>query len=149
MRSRFRFHLAPLLDSRERAEREKKHIFEASRAAAEAHGAELQRFAGARTHCAGALAEIVRTGGTRDAALYDGHLRALDRAIERENRRGAELERACELARDELAVANRERRVIEKLRERRRRAFEAAQARQEELEIDEGNARLHAGKAVR
>jgi|SRR5580700_3661109 flagellar FliJ protein len=148
MAARFQFHLQPLLESRERTEREKKRIFEVCRQAAETHGGTLRRFAGARKQCASALPEIVRTGSARDVALYDGHLRALDRAIERENRRGAQLESGCAQAREELAAANRERRVIEKLRERHRRAFEAAEVRREELEIDEGNARLHAGKAV-
>ncbi len=43
--------------------------------------------------------------------------------------------------RHDLVAAARERKVIEHLRERRRRAFEAEEARQEELELDESNAR--------
>jgi flagellar biosynthesis chaperone FliJ len=52
-----------------------------------------------------------------------------------------ELNLACKRARDDLVAASRERRVVEKLKERRLRAFLAEEARRDELELDEANAR--------
>lgn len=65
----------------------------------------------------------------------------LDAAIAAQLRRIAALQGDLEQRRRDLIAAARERRVIEKLGERRRRAFEAEEARREELELDETNAR--------
>ncbi len=56
-------------------------------------------------------------------------------------RRANELEAAVAAARDAFVDASRERRVIETIKERLRRAFDAEAARREELELDDANAR--------
>jgi flagellar biosynthesis chaperone FliJ len=50
---------------------------------------------------------------------------------------------ALDRAAQELRNANRERRVVEKLKARRLREFERAEARREELELQETNARSY------
>lgn len=143
MPARFCFDLQPLLESRERAECEKRESFARCRGELDACAQEFGRLAASRRCNAGALAESSQRGIVRDARLYDEHLRGIDRSIERELRRHDHLRMACERARDDLLVGRRERRVIEALKERRRRAFEAEERRRDELEIDEGNARRY------
>ena len=63
----------------------------------------------------------------------------LDAAIAAQIRRIAELQGDLEQKRHSLVAAARDRKVIEKLGERRRRAFDADEARWEELELDERN----------
>lgn len=70
-----------------------------------------------------------------------GTLAVLDAGIEARQRRARNVEAALEDARQELIAAGRERRALEKLYERRRRAYEEAEARRDEHEIDEANAR--------
>ncbi|HEX3670478.1 MAG TPA: flagellar export protein FliJ [Candidatus Cybelea sp.] len=141
MAARFRFQLQPLLDERERAEREKHEVFcECGRSAGESASA-IERLTRARRRCERFLAGAGRVGAVRDAHLFDAQLRSLESTLERERLRHAALHARCERAREELAAARRERRVIEKLKQRRRRAFDLAEARREELDIDEANAR--------
>lgn len=128
MPARFRFALQPLLDRRSRAEEEKRRCFARRQR-------ELDDLARDRERLAAALFEtVVRTSDAATLAVFDAAIAA--------RRRGtASAERALEAARQELIPARRDRRALEKLRERRARAFEEEAARLEELEIDEANAR--------
>ncbi|MBV9720035.1 MAG: flagellar export protein FliJ [Candidatus Eremiobacteraeota bacterium] len=144
MAARFRFRLQPLLDWRERIETEKQRAFAASRRAVEASACELERLAQAQQRCA---KEMVAAARWEDAATLrsrDGYWRALQSAMGDERARRAELQSAYDRARDALLAANRERRAIEKLKQRRQRAFEAEEARRDELELDESNAQRFA-----
>ncbi len=147
MTAQFLFALQPLLEARERVERERLAIFAARRHAVEQCRREFERLANARARITNLLVDAGRTGRTSEARLYDADLRSLVRTIERAQRRCAQLEAECEIAGKALATARRERRVIERLKERRRHAFELEEARREELEIDEANAR-RSGKAT-
>lgn len=141
MAARFLFQLQPLLDERERAERKKHEVFGACRRVAAESASTIVRIAQARQRCERFLARAGRAGAVRDARLFDAHLRSLEATFERERLRYAELQARCERAREELLGARLERRVIEKIKQRRRRAFDLGEARREELEIDEANAR--------
>ncbi len=128
MPARFRFALQPLLDRRSRAEEEKQRCFARRRR-------ELDDFARERERLAAALFETaMRTSDAASLAVFDA-------AIAARRRGAASAERALETARQELIPARRDRRALEKLRERRARAFDEEAARLEELEIDEANAR--------
>jgi flagellar biosynthesis chaperone FliJ len=123
---RFRFALAPLLDRRARVEEEKKQILALRQRAYDDVVREL-----------GQLGRELAAGPYADHAL----LRFLSRAIETQAGLVAQRRAALESARRDLIEASRSCRVLEKLQERRRRAFDAAQSRLEELELQEANAR--------
>jgi flagellar protein FliJ len=142
MPAKFKFYLQPLLDWRKRVADEKQREFASCRRALDDCSDELERLAGLGRRCAEQLAAAA-TGCAADLRLRDAHLRSVDAALARQRRRLCELQTACELARDELVAASRDRRVLERLSERRRQAFEAQEARRDELELDESNARSH------
>jgi flagellar export protein FliJ len=131
MAARFRFALQPLLDRRGRVEEEKQHRFDLRRRERDDALREGDRLVAALTERA------LRTSDAGSLAVYDA-------AIAARQRRAACAESALETAREELIAARRDRRAIEKLRDRRRHAFEEEEARREELEIDEANARRRA-----
>jgi flagellar biosynthesis chaperone FliJ len=114
----FRFTLQPLLDRKAGIESEHRRQVAAARHALDDARSALERL----------MAAVA-------AAPY------LDAAIAAQLRRIAELQGDLEQRRRDLIAAARERRVIEKLGERRRRAFEAEEVRREELELDESNRR--------
>jgi flagellar protein FliJ len=146
--ARFQFGLQPLLDWRSRVEEEKQRDFAAARRLLEECDRELERLAAEYAQAAKRLVASASTERTRELRLGDSYLRFIQAAMASERSRRCELQSACDRVRDALVVASRERRVIERLKERRRREFEAAEARWEELEIDESNARGHE-RAVR
>jgi flagellar FliJ protein len=141
MPRKFEFRLEPLLDWRKRVEAEKQRDFAACRRALEDCTQEIARLDDARRRCGTMLAANAGVRPASELRLRDAHLRVLEAAIAHERRTRAELEAACRRAHDELVAASRERRVIEKLKERRRQSFDAEEARREELAIDEANAR--------
>lgn len=141
MPGRFQFRLEPLLERRRRTEAEKQRDFAVRRRSLERSAQEIERLADARRRWANALVASTTSAAAIDLRLHDGYLTMLEAAIAQERRSRAELEAALGRARDELIAASRERRAIEKLKERRRCAFDAQEARREELAIDEANAR--------
>lgn len=143
MGRQFAFGLQPLLELRARVEEEKQRDFAARRRALDASRHEIDRLVKARQRCTKELAESARARSPVDLRLRDAHLRYLERAIGAQRGRTVELSGECDRSREELIAASRERRVIEKLKERQRRLFEAEEARREELELDDGNARRH------
>jgi flagellar protein FliJ len=126
MPAKFHFGLQPLLDLRKRIEEAKQEAFATKRREVDRHSHEVERLSAALA-CA--------AKGSRSPALPA----YLDAAIGAQRRRVGELEAALEVARQELIGASRERRVIEKLCERRRREFEELRARREERELEEAN----------
>ncbi len=143
MPTRFEFRLQPLLDRRKIIEVEKQGNFAACRRAVDGCTHELARLGDVRRHSLKQLVESALRCSTTDLLLRQAHLRSVEIAIDDARRGHREAEAEFELARQELISASRERRVIEKLKEHRRRAFEAEQARREEREFDESNARCY------
>jgi len=124
----FHFHLQPLLDRRRQVENGKRLRCAVARR-------DRDEAVRACEHLVSALARhAVRRG---DA----GTLAVLDAGIEARQRRARNAEAALEAAHEELIAAGRERRALEKVCERRRRAYEEEEARRDEHEIDEANAR--------
>jgi flagellar protein FliJ len=129
----FEFRLEPLLESRKRIEEEKRRSFAACLRALDECAREAGRL------------DVLRAG-CRDAAdlrLRDAYLRRLDGRSEALEARHCALAAELDRTQEELAAASRERRLIEKLKERRRRAFDAQEARRDALELDDANARRH------
>ncbi len=143
MPAKFEFRLQPLLDQRRRVEEEKQRNFASSRRAVEESVRELARLGNVRRNSLKQLVETALRRVTADLGERDAHLRWVEAALDEARRRRGEVEIACRRAREELIAASRERRVIEKLKERRLRAFETERARREEFELDDFNARRY------
>lgn len=90
------------------------------------------------------LYEVLRTQLSAPRAHF---LWYVDDSLTKRRNAGADAQRRLERLREELIVARRDRRVIEKLYERRRKAYEAELARNEEIELDEANAALRQSRA--
>jgi flagellar FliJ protein len=138
---RFVFPLQPLLDARGRKEEEKRRAFASAKAARDASVRDLDRLSGALRIGGRALHECAMMGSTASLRLHDAHLRYLERALQSRERSNAESAPAFDRAASELYAANRERRLIEKLKERRLQEFEREEARRDERELDEANAK--------
>lgn len=121
----FEFRLEPLLELRRRVEDQKRLAYVTKRRELNEIDRELQSFTGALTPHARPLHEVV---------LYE-------RAVGARIARRESVRMQLTAAEAELTIAGRDRRVIEKLRERRLTAFERERARRDELEIQEANAR--------
>jgi flagellar protein FliJ len=143
MAKRFAFNLQPVLDHRQRIEDEKKQVVALRRRACDEAKAELDRLNGEfREH-----ATLVRTqhhefDGETLRAHY-GHLHFLDRVIDAQIRLLAERQAALERARKDLVAAQKDRKVVDKLKERRRAAFVAEEMRIEQSELEDANARAY------
>ena len=143
MSAKFDFRLQPLLQRRKRIEDEKRRDFAACRRVRDEGRCELERLSDESRR---SVEQLVTSACMRPAAelrLRDAHLRSLEAAIDDQHRRLREYEASCESAREALISASQERRVMERLKERWRRAFEADEGRREALELDEANARRH------
>jgi flagellar FliJ protein len=144
--TRFVFPLQPLLDERRRKEEEKRLAFARIKLARDERSRELDRFAAALSVRGRALYECAMTGSTANLRLYDANLCYLERVLQSRERSDAQSAPAFDRAAAELLDANRDRRLVEKLRERRLQEFEREEARRDELELDEANARVVRGR---
>jgi flagellar protein FliJ len=136
----FVFRLQMLLDERTRLERTKQHAFALAAQVLEKNSRELERLARALRAGGIALHQSALSGSTSHLRAHDAHLRFLERIVESYEARNLESALALDRAAQELLRANRERRLVEKLKERRRRAFEQEEARRDELELQDANA---------
>ncbi|HVN69445.1 MAG TPA: flagellar export protein FliJ [Candidatus Binatia bacterium] len=127
----FRSALLPLLERRKRIEDERRRDLALCRRALDESDRSLE----------GLNAERVRCSHAADLRLRDAYLCRLDAEEASLRGRRRELHAAWEGARDALVAANREHRVVEKLHERRLRAFQIEAARREEAELDDADAR--------
>jgi len=143
MSGKFQFRLEPLLERRRRSEAESQREFALHQRALQESMQEVERLVQARRQCSSALVAEAGFRAPRDLRLRDGYLAMVEAAIAQERRARATLEAALAKARADLIAASRERRVLEKLKERRRIAFESEEARREEAALDEANARGH------
>lgn len=137
----FVFRLQPLLDERKRIEQAKQHAFRLAAQTLEKNSRELERLARALRAGGAALHQCAVKGSTPHLRAYDGYLRYLERIVKSYQARNAESALALDRAAQELRHANRERRLVEKLKERRLQEFEQEEARRDELELQEANAR--------
>ncbi|MBV9233899.1 MAG: hypothetical protein JO030_07645 [Candidatus Eremiobacteraeota bacterium] len=127
MPPKFHFGLTPLLQHRRRIERDCERQFATCRE-------EIRE----REDAMARLRDVLRTELLAPRA--EGCLWYVDDSLAAHRDAASALKRRMESLRDELLAARRDRRVIEKLYERRRKAYEAELARYEEIELDEANA---------
>jgi flagellar FliJ protein len=143
MSRRFVFRLQPVLDHRQRIEDEKKQTVALRQRACDDAQAELDRLnTEFREH-----STLVRTRhqafDAETLRAHYGHLHFLDRVIDAQIRVLAERRAALERARQDLMAAQKERKVVDKLKDRRRAAYAAEEMRIEQGELEDANARAY------
>ena len=141
---RFVFRLAPVLRHRERIEEEKKQLLaEAQRKLFDAE-AQRQRLRDRREELAVELVAGHRKIDGETLRMTYAHLDFLAREITAADWRVAAAGQAVDLARQILIRATKDRKVLERLRERQREAHKREQERLEHRDLDEANSRRHA-----
>jgi flagellar protein FliJ len=145
---KFAFALQPVLDHRKRIEDEKKQTLAIRQRAVDEAKRELQRLDDEFRAHSEELRSKHRELRLEELRLHYAHLQFLDRTIEAQARIVAERQAAADRARSDLVEASKNRKVVDKLKDKRRVAFVAEELRLEQLELDDGNARRH-GRAER
>ncbi len=142
MATRFVFALQPLLEARRRDEEEMQRALARAKHTRDGDSREVDRLSGALHSGSRALHECVMAGSTAELRVHDAYVCRLERTVRAQSQRSVETAIACERAAAQLLTANRERRLIEKLRERHKQEFEHEAARREELELQDSNANV-------
>jgi flagellar protein FliJ len=140
---KFSFALQPILDHRKRIEDEKQLIVAQRKRALDEAEHELSRLNDEFRRHAKLLRDNHKKFDTRELQSIYAHLQFLDRCIVAQIRIVAERRLALDRARTELLAASKEKKVVEKLKERRREAFVLEGQRLEQKELDDGNARRY------
>ena len=145
---KFRFTLQPVLEHRQRIEDEKQQVLAQRKRALDAAETELQRLNAEFRASSNALREQHRSFDADTLRLHYAHLQFLDRTIVEQIKIVAERRVALERARTDLLAASKDRKVVEKLKDRRRETYVAEESRIEQNELDDNNARRHARAMV-
>lgn len=143
MAKRFRFTLQPVLEHRERIEDEKQQVVAQKQRHFDAAQAELNRLNDEFRRHSALLRDQHRAFDGEELRMHYAHLQYLDRVIIAQIRVVAERRVALDRARAELLEASKDRKVVEKLKERRRETHAAEAQRVEQNELDDSNARRH------
>ncbi len=138
---KFAFALQPVLDHRKRIEDEKQLVVAQRKRALDEAERELERLNDEFRRHAAMLRDSHEKLETRELQCIYAHLQFLDRCIVAQIRIVADRRVALDRAREELLEASREKKVVEKLKERRREAFALEGQRIEQKELDDSNAR--------
>jgi flagellar protein FliJ len=140
---RFKFALQPVLEQRKRVEDEKQLVVAARARALEEAERELARLNGEFSRHSAMLRDGHGSFETSELQSIYAHLQFLDRCIVAQIHVVAERRVALDRARNDLLAASREKKVVEKLKERRKEAFVIEEQRVEQSELDDGNARRY------
>ena len=140
---KFAFALQPVLDHRERIEDEKQQAVAVRQRAVDESERELGRLNDQfRAHTVELRARH-RELNSGELQLHYAHLQFLDRSIVAQIHVVAERRVLLDRARTELLAASKDRKVVEKLKDRRREAHMLEAMRHEQNELDDANARAH------
>ena len=140
---RFTFRLQPVLDHRKRIEDQKQLVVAARARALDEAERELARLNEEFRKHSMMLRDGHKKFETRELQCIYAHLQFLDRCIVAQIRIVAERRVALDRARTDLLEASKEKKIVEKLKERRREGYVLEEQRMEQKEIDDGNARRH------
>lgn len=140
---KFRFALQPVLDQRERIEDEKQQVVAQKRRALDEAEAELKRLNAEFRENTESLRRRHKSLTGDELRLIYAHLQFIDRCTVQQIHVVAERRVALDRARVDLLAASKERKVVEKLKERRKTAHDTEAARVEQNELDDGNARRY------
>ena len=138
---RFAFTLKPVLEHRERLEDEKQLFMAARQRELDAAAGELSRLNAQFKQYAVRLREGHKDLNSDELRAHYAHLDYLDRAITMQRGIVAQCRQAVERARLGLLDASKDRKVIEKLKERRLQEYRTLEASAEQKELDDSNNR--------
>ena len=141
---KFKFSLNPVLEHRERIEEEKQLLLSARQQELKAAEAELARLNGEFKRYSTVLRDEHARLATEELRWHYAHLEYLDRCMVMQHANILQRKIAVERARQELVEARKERKVIEKLKDKRFEEHKAMEAAAEQKELDDSNARRHA-----
>ncbi len=140
---KFKFALAPVLNHRKRIEDEKQRIFAERRRELQAAEDELARLNAEFKRYSLALREDHASLSSEELRWHYAHLEYLDRCMTMQLGIVAQRRTAVERSRADLAAASKERKVMEKLKDRRYEEHRALEAAREQRDLDDTNNRRH------
>lgn len=138
---KFTFSLKPVLEHRERIEDEKLQVFGERRRALQQAQDELARLNGNFKQFSDSLRDGHRALSTEELRLHYAHLEYLDRRITMQHAAVTQHRKETELARVDVVDAGKDRKVIEKLKEKRFAEHRTMQAAAEQRDLDDFNNR--------
>jgi flagellar FliJ protein len=138
---KFKFSLEPVLDQRERIEDEKQQIFAARQRELLEAEQELARLNGDFRRFSTRLRDDHASLATEELRWHYAHLEYLDRCITMQHAVISQRRTAVERARIDLVEASKERKVMEKLKDKRLQEHRAREASFEQKELDDANNR--------
>lgn len=136
------------MEHRQRIEDEKKQVVALRQRALADARLELERLNEGFRSASIAIRSHHRELDAEALRLHYAHVQFLDRAIDAQIRQVAQRQGELDRARGDLAEAQKARKVVERLRDRRAEAHRAEESRVEHREMDDANARAH-GRAHR
>lgn len=143
MAKRFKFSLQPVLEQRKRFEEERQTVVAQRLRAVEEAEFELKRLNDEFRRHSDELRNDHRQLDGETLRMHYAHLQFLDRVIVAQIQLLAERRVALDRSRQELLAASKERKVVEKLKERRHDAHVLEEQRVEQNALDDNNARRH------
>ena len=141
---RFRFALEPVLGHRQRIEDEKQLLLAQRQHELKNAQDELARLNAQFKRYSLALRDDHANLSTDELRWHYAHLEYLDRCMVMQHAVITQCKSAVEYARREVIDAGKERKVIEKLKDKRFEQHRAMEAAIEQRELDDDNARRHA-----
>lgn len=147
MARRFRFTLQPLLEQRKRVEDQRQQALALRQLALDGARSEFDRLDAEFRVSALSLRAQHGALEAEELRLHYAHLQYLDRAIVAQIRTVAERQVELDRARDDLLAASKDRKVVDKLKERRRQTHSDEEVRLDQRELDDGNARQY-GRSI-
>ena len=140
---RFKFSLAPVLELRERVEDEKQQALAARQLELKAAQDELARLNADFKRYSNALRDGHGSLSTDELRWHYAHLEYLDRRMVMQHATIAARKREVDRARADLMEASKDRKAIEKLKDKRLQEHRQLEAANEQKELDDSNARRH------
>ncbi len=138
---KFTFSLNPLLEMRERIEEEKQGILATRERELQAAQEEMACLNARFKDHSKSLRDNHKELTADELRAHYAHLQFLDRAMTMQQHVIAQAKRAVEAARADLIEASRDRKVIDKLKERRLSEHRELVAAEEQKELDDSNNR--------
>lgn len=141
--AKFKFTLEPVLDHRERIEEEKQMLLAERQRELKAAEDELARLNSEFKRYSTSLREDHAKLSSDELRWHYAHLEFLDRCMTMQHGIIFQRRAAVDRARGDLVAASKERKVIEKLKDRRYEEYQALEAVQAQKDLDDTNNRRH------
>ena len=140
---KFKFTLNPVLEHRQRIEEEKQLVLAERQRELQAAEQELARLNGDFKRFSTRLREDHAQLSTEELRWHYAHLEFLDRSITMQHAVITQRRNAVETARQDLVEASKERKAMEKLKDKRLSEHRAQEAAFEQKELDDSNNRRY------